>query len=160
MTISSISCSSYSNSSFTILYFNARSLLPKLDFLKVLCAMHTPDCVCIVESWISNDIQNNELCINGYDIIHLDRNRHGGGVLFYIKSVFIHSIVFSGSDELELVIVSIDQTNNQPPRTLALFYRPPSSSYSVLDSYYFVYICKPTMSDQFYFIRRFQYKLF
>ena len=80
--------------------------------------------------------------------------------MFYIKSVFIHSIVFSGSDELELVIVSIDQTNNQPPLTLAFFHRPPSSSYSVLDSYCFVYICKPTMSDQFYFIRRFQYKFF
>ena len=33
-----------------------------------------------VESWLSNDIQNSELCISGYDIVPLDRNRHGGGV--------------------------------------------------------------------------------
>ena len=104
-----------------------------MDFLRVLCALHTPDCICVVESWLNSDIENSELCISGYDIVRLDRNRHGGGVLFYINSVFTHSIVFSGSDDLELVIVSIVETSNQPPLTLALFYRPPSSSYSVLD---------------------------
>ena len=71
----------------------------------VLCAMHTSDCACIVESWLNN-IQNSELCINGYNVIRLDRNRHGGGVL-YINSVFTHSIVYSGSSQLEFVIVSI-----------------------------------------------------
>ena len=115
------------------MYYNARSLLPKLDFLRVLCSTHTPDCVCIVESWLSNDIQNSELYINGYSIVRLDRNRHGGGVLLFINSVFTHSIIFSGSAELELVIISITQTNNVA-LTLALFYRPPSSSYCVLDN--------------------------
>ena len=86
--------------------------------------------VCIVESWLSNGIQNSELCINDYDVICLDRNRHGGGVLLYINSVFIHSIVYSESSELELVIVS----NNLVPLTLALFYYPPSSPYCVVDN--------------------------
>ena len=90
--------------------------------------------VCIVESWLNNDIQNSELCINGYDVVRLDHNRHGGGVLLYINSVLTHNIVFSGSSELELVIVSIMQSNSLAPLTLALFYRPPSSSYSILDS--------------------------
>ena len=76
-----------------ILYFNARSLLPKLDILRVLCAIHTSDCVCIVESWLNNYIKNSELCINGYDVVRLDRNRHGGGVLLYINSVLTHNIV-------------------------------------------------------------------
>ena len=108
--------------------------MPKLDFLRVLCAIHTPDCVCIVESWLDNDIQNSELCINGYDVVRLDRNRHGGGVLLYINSVLTHSIVYSGSTELELVIVSIMQSHSLAPLTMALFYRPPSSPYNVLDN--------------------------
>ena len=75
------------------------------------------------------------MCINGYDIIHLDSNRHGGGVLLYINSVFTHSIVYSGSSELlELVIVSIMQPISMAPLTLALFYCPPSSPYCILDN--------------------------
>ena len=103
------------------MYFNARSLLPKLDFLSFLCAIHTPDCVCIVESWLNNDIQNSELCISGYDIVRLDRNRHGGGILLYINSILTHSIVYSGSPELELVIISIMQSNSPILLTIALF---------------------------------------
>jgi hypothetical protein len=41
--------------------------------------------------------------------------------------------VFSGSSELELVIISIAESNDSVPLTLALFYRPPSSPYCVLD---------------------------
>ena len=62
--------------------------------------MHTPDCICIVESWLSDGIQNSELCVSGYDV-RLDRNRHGGGVLLYINSVFTHCILFPGSSELD-----------------------------------------------------------
>ena len=92
---------------------------------------------------------SSELCISGYDVVCLDRNRHGGGVLLYINSMYTHHIVFSGSYELELVIVSIVESNDLVPLTLALFYRPPSSPYSVLDNpYCFVYIHRSV-----YFIR-------
>ena len=89
-----------------VLYFNARSLL-QVTFLRVLCAIRTPDCVCIVESWLNNDIQNSELCINEYGVVHLDRNRHGG-VLLYINTVLTHSIVFS---ELELGLCEVTKIN-------------------------------------------------
>ena len=69
--------------------------------------MYKPDCVCIVESWLSSDIINNEFCIDGYNIVRLDRNRHGGGVLLFINSVFTHHLVFTGSRDLELVVVTI-----------------------------------------------------
>jgi hypothetical protein len=65
---------------------SARSI-SQARFLRVICAIHSPDCVCIVESWLSNDILNSELCVCGYDVVRLDRNRHGGGVLLYINSV-------------------------------------------------------------------------
>ena len=82
--------------------------------------------------WLSSDIQNSELCISGYDIIRLDHNRHGGGVLLFVNSVYTHNILFSGCSELELVIVSV--YNNSLPLTLALFYRPPGSPFVVLDN--------------------------
>ena len=119
-------------SNFSVLYFNARSLLPKLDYLRVICNMNKPDCVCIVESWLNSDIQDNELQIDGYDIVRLDRNRHGGGVMFYLNSVYSHSTLFTGTLELELVIISVRLQFSS--LTIALFYRPPGSSLTVLDN--------------------------
>ena len=117
---------------FSILYFNARSLLPKIDYLRLLCTMYKPDCVCIVESWLSSDILDSELCIDGYDIIRLDRNRHGGGVLLFINSVYSHCIVYTGRPELELVIVSVRLFSVS--LSIALFYRPPGSPFVILDN--------------------------
>ena len=49
--------------------------------------------------------------------------------------LFLHIILCSlDSSELELVIVSIVESNDLVPLTLALFYRPPSSPYCVLDN--------------------------
>ena len=48
--------------SLRILYYNARSLLPKLDDLFVTIETHNfPDIVCIVESWLGHDVRDQEL---------------------------------------------------------------------------------------------------
>ena len=85
---------------------------------------------CIVESWLSSDIIDSEFCIDGYNIVRLDRTRHGGGILLFINSVFAHHLVFTGSPELELVVVTIHLL--LVSLTIALFYRPPGSHSSLL----------------------------
>ena len=35
---------------------------------------------------LDETIANNEVLIDGYEIIRKDRNRYGGGVLFYIAT--------------------------------------------------------------------------
>ena len=104
--------------------------MPKLDYLRVICNMSKPDCVCIVESWLCPDIQDGELLIDGYDIVRLDRNRHGGGVLLFVNSVYSHSTVFTGTHELELIIISVRLQFSS--LTIALFYRPPGTPPAVL----------------------------
>ena len=94
--------------------------------------MYKPDCVCIVESWLSSDILDSEFCIDGYDVIRLDRNRHGSGVLLFINSVFTHHVVFTGRPELELVIVSVRLLSVS--LTIALFYLSPGSQSVILDN--------------------------
>ena len=59
--------------------------MPKFDDLCAVIAALNPDIVCIVESWLCSDISVSEISVPGYQIIRLDRNRHGGGVLFYLK---------------------------------------------------------------------------
>ena len=78
-----------SSNSLKIFYFNACSLFPKLDDLSSLCSIHSPNLVCIVESWLSSVITNLDIALNNYYLFHRDRNRHGRGIVIYIRSHLI-----------------------------------------------------------------------
>ena len=41
----------------------------------------------VVETWLDDTISDSEIFIQGYSTCRLDRTRHGGGVLMYIKCV-------------------------------------------------------------------------
>ena len=47
-----------------IMYFNAQSLLPKMDKLRALVDAQKPHIVCIVETWLSPTIYDNESLID------------------------------------------------------------------------------------------------
>ena len=70
-----------SNSSkcLNILYFNPRSILTKLDELKIVAEENNPDVICITESWLCQEISNVEVSVPGYLLYRHDRDRHGGG---------------------------------------------------------------------------------
>ena len=112
-----------SSKSLKIFFFNSRSLLPYLDELSALCTLHTPDVVCVVETWLSSDISDSELFLPNFQIFRLDRSRHGGGILVYVKSSLSASIV-PVSSSIELLLLSL--TFKHIPVSLATFYRPPS----------------------------------
>ena len=71
------------SSNLNILYFNARSILPKIDYLRTICSVRSPDVICVVETWLCPDISNSELSMDGYTVVRSDRDRHGGGVMFF-----------------------------------------------------------------------------
>ena len=91
-----------------------------------------PDIVCIVESWMENVISDDEISIDGYNVVRADRNRHGVGVLIFISKIFIHRIIFRGDHELKLLIVSV---SNHFGRCVCLgvLYRPPDAGHLILD---------------------------
>ena len=107
------------------MYFNCRSLLPKIDELTVLCFMNMPDVVCLVETWLCMDILDTNLSIPNYSIVRLDRNRHGGGVAMYIRNSVSYNVVLYGSAGLEVIVVSLSKCNFK--LCVCVFYRPPSS---------------------------------
>ena len=51
---------------FCAMYFNCRSLPPKIDELSALCAAKSPDVVCLVETWLSPDILASEVAISKF----------------------------------------------------------------------------------------------
>ena len=91
-------------SPLNILYFNARSLLPKIDNLRILSSVYSPDIICVVETWLDTDILDSEIAIQGYTVIRLDRNRHGGGILIFVNTTFTYSLNHKGSNSLECII--------------------------------------------------------
>ena len=72
------------NCELEILYCNARIILPKHDELHLLCSDLSFHILCIVETWL-DFVLDNELIISSYFLVRLNSNRHGGGVLLYIR---------------------------------------------------------------------------
>ena len=89
-----------SDENLSILFYNARSLLPNFD---ELCALHEnnrPGVVCIVETWLSEEITDSEISLPDYQLYRLDRNRHGGGVLMYVHNNYSCKVLLTGPAQL------------------------------------------------------------
>ena len=59
--------------------------MPKFDQLCLYVESHNPNIICIVETWLSDDIPDHEIGIPEYQLFQQDHNRHGGGVLLCIR---------------------------------------------------------------------------
>ena len=127
--------SSSSSKCFSILYFNCRSLVRKFDDLILCCEINSPDFICLVETWLEDNITDNDILIPNYVCVRHDRNRHGGGILLYIKSCFQYKILVKGPSNLELLFVSINQG-----LTIGVFDRPLSSPSIVMDTLFNILI--------------------
>ena len=112
------------------LSYNARSIFPKLNYLTAVCCELHPDIVCIVESWLSGDISDDEITLSDYSVVRLDKNRHGGGVSIYIRSSLSFYATVSGPFDLIIIFVTIHLSDNKTV-FLDTFYRQPSSPSSI-----------------------------
>ena len=126
----SVNSTHSSDSKLSFLFFNARSILPKLEELSASCSIYLPDVICVVETWLSSDILDSEISLPGFSLFRRDRNRHGGGVLVYIQSGLFSSEIKLASS-LEFILLSIK--TKKSVFHLGTFYHPPSAS-SDLDS--------------------------
>ena len=69
-----------------VMFANAQSMINKLDEIRAVVKLQNPDIFAITESWTNDDIGNNLLQIDGYEIIdRQDRNDtergRGGGII-------------------------------------------------------------------------------
>ena len=115
---------------FNVLYGNARSVINKINELKVTVADLNPDFVFLSESWSNEQIEDVYLKIPGYELIcRKDRtdttNGIGGGLLIYAKSGVIcaeHVLpVFEEFNQCCSVKIPLP---NKSELVLVLVYRP------------------------------------
>ena len=105
-----------------------------MDNLHALVTLHQPDAVCIVESWLCPDIAAAEISLPGYNTVRLDTDRHGGGIVLFVADVYNVKVLQQGPLDLEFLLVSVQCAHFR--LSLAVLYRPPSSSVLYLDNLY------------------------
>ena len=106
---------------------NARSVVNKLDSLKLRMMIEELDVIGITESWAHKDIDNSELHIDGYNMFRKDRPSRGGGVILYVKE-HIPCKLLDSKEDIESIWCEIGDIYSKC--NIALYYRPPNASES------------------------------
>ena len=102
---------------------NTRSIVNKLTKFHSLIYSKGYDIIAITETWLSDNVLDQEIIPTGYTIYHKDRSCRRGGVMLAVK----HSIPSHTLDiptDLEALCVQIGNTDSV---TLCLVYIPPNS---------------------------------
>lgn len=110
---------------YSILYLNARSILPKIFDLRALISVHHPDIICITASWLSPFIFDAEIAIPNYHSYRRDRDGRGGGLIIFVSDIFRSSLFFCSSN-IEFLAVSVFFKDCK--LLVGVLYRPPNSS--------------------------------
>jgi len=112
--------------SLTVLYYNVRSILPKVDELRDNVLSQKPDILCIVETWLSEDVTNNDLTTRCTDWTIM-------GIAVALLCMYIticHVVLLQGGPHnLEFLAPSVTCTSVSvcSKFCICLFYHPPSS---------------------------------
>ena len=117
--------------SLTVLYTNCRSLLPKINHVRLHVTVHHPHIISICETWLDESISSHESFIPGFSLVHRDRDRHGGGVAIFIHNS-VQSTIHLKHPTIELLLLDLKLKSSKI--TCGLYYRPPSSTQSDLAS--------------------------
>ena len=117
-----------SRKSLGFLHVNTRSLLPKMDQLKVWVHSSNPDVLVITETWLRKSVLNTDVNFSGYNLYRQDRSSKGGGVAIFTKDHLQCSVASTKSvpKQFDLLDLSIKLSNGSL-LTVAGCYHPPSA---------------------------------
>ena len=85
------------------------------------------DLIAVTETWLKDNISDNEILPSGYNIIRKDRvsGKRGGGVLLAIHDGLKYNRITSGNWSDGLEIIALELTDNTSKKTLlSVCYRP------------------------------------
>ena len=110
----------------SVVHLNVRSLLGRMDQLRLLCERNGADIITLSETWLNKDIDDSEIELPGYSTIRCDRcERTSGGVIIYIHE----GLVFTERNDLhnnnEAIWVQVNRTRCKP-LIIGCIYRPPN----------------------------------
>ena len=108
-----------------LIHPNVNSLLPKIDEICYIAERTKAAVIGITESKLDESIFQSEIQIDNYDLLRCDRNRNGGGVVYYIKTDISYVEKDFFPNVIEHIFLEIPKTT---PITVRIMYRPPSQT--------------------------------
>jgi exonuclease III len=113
-----------------IFHINCRSIVNKIDEIDSLISSLNMDILCVSETWLNENILDEDIRVDGFKIIRKDRpNRKGGGVAIYIKESIIYKERhdLSSLNDIENIWIEIVTPSSRENVLLSCCYRPPNS---------------------------------
>ena len=90
------------------------SLLSKIEELRSLTAKTNISVIGITETKLNSTINNEEINIDGYNLLRSGRNRNRGGVACYIKNSIAYNRKSSLSENIENIFLDILLPKSKP----------------------------------------------
>ena len=110
-----------------LIHLNINSLLSKIDELRAIAKKSRAAVIGITESKLDESVTDEEINIDGYELIRSDRNRHGGGVACYIRNDISFNPRGNFSSEVENIFLDMLLPKTKPI-LIGILYRPPDQS--------------------------------
>ena len=103
------------------------------DELEILMTENKIDIISINETKLDDTIRDEQVSIEDFSLLRHDRNRHGGGVAFYIRETvnYEHRTDIKTSNT-ELLCIEVKQKCTKPFIVMA-WYRPPKYEYQTIE---------------------------
>ena len=106
-------------------HLNINSVLPKIDELRLIASETNCAVISISETKLDETVQDEEISVQGYNLIRKDRCRNGGGVACYIRNDIHFNIREELTDEMESIFFDILLPKSKPI-LIGVIYRPPN----------------------------------
>ena len=119
--------------SLSIGMLNVRSLLHKIEEIRLSLLVAQFDVLCISETWLDESVLSSELEVIGYSALSKHINRHGGGILIYVNDK-LDFIRRCDLEIIDLVCVWIEIRTETGKMLISSIYRPPSTKEKYLDT--------------------------
>ena len=106
-----------------------RSLLSKIDQIKLKLRDEDVDVLCLTETWLAPSMDSNFFQIDGYELFRKDRIKKGGGACIYVKNEYTSRILekVGNGDEVDDVWITV-QVRKTKSFIVGAIYRPPKAS--------------------------------
>ena len=112
-------------------HLNIQSLRNKLDELRLFCNEYKLHILSLNETWLDENISDDELQLTGYNIIRKDRDSFGGGVAVYIdEHLQFNHINMEARPNIEVIWFELIPTKSKKILFGSL-YRPPNFDASI-----------------------------
>ena len=120
----------------SIAHLNVRSLLPKINQIRLFLYLSKVDMLCINEAWLDSTVTNKDIRVQDYTIYRNDRNRRGGGALIYVREDVKcderNDLILSPCESVWLEVKTI----KSKPILVCSLYRPPDSDAAYMSNVY------------------------